>query len=451
LLMHPGALKRRELSCVGQVCFETESKVSPMYIDLVLPLKGEKMSLDELRDLISQRMLPNNPRFTSRVQGTTFIPTDVDLEHHVQELVVPEPGDDEALMKLMSTLTNEGLDPARPLWASFLVNQGDEKQYMVIRMHHCIGDGVSLATATMNMSDNLFNKNNAPESSTSGRNRQKRGTGGCCFKFFSFFKILLWILIGMPLVLLKWISVTLINIQPPELFKDTQEPSAGKHVAWNTKTIYVEDIKGIAAKVGKKATFNDVMLAVVAGAFDRYTVYAEKEVKETDMIISIPVDIRRTAPKSMGNKVGGYMIQLPMGVKDPFKRCRDIYKRTSAVKKLPEQYASYWLFLMLSYLPVFIVRPVFKQMSNQVNCVVTNVRGAPSSYSYLGREVSRLIGFIPPPNPVPIGIAISSLDGEVNVTIKAERSLIQSPAKFIQFVHEEIEAMRQDTITKKEQ
>ena len=83
LLMHPGALKRRELSCVGQVCFETESKVSPMYIDLVLPLKGEKMSLDELRDLISQRMLPNNPRFTSRVQGTTFIPTDVDLEHHV--------------------------------------------------------------------------------------------------------------------------------------------------------------------------------------------------------------------------------------------------------------------------------------------------------------------------------------------------------------------------------
>lgn len=44
----------------------------------------------------------------------------------------------------------------------------------------------------------------------------------------------------------------------------------------------------------------------------------------------------------MGNKIGGYMVQLPTGIQDPFKRCKAIYKKTHAVKKLPEQYASYW-------------------------------------------------------------------------------------------------------------
>lgn len=109
------------------------------------------------------------------------------------------------------------------------------------------------------------------------------------------------------------------------------------------------------------------------------------------------------------------------------------------------------MFLVLSYLPLFIVRPLFKQMSNQVNVVVTNVRGSSNSYSYKGREVTRIIGFIPPPNPVPVGIAVSSLAGLVNITIKSDPSVIKDPVKFIEFVHEEIDAMRQDTIKKKDQ
>lgn len=44
----------------------------------------------------------------------------------------------------------------------------------------------------------------------------------------------------------------------------------------------------------------------------------------------------------MGNKIGGYMIKLPLGIEDPIKRSLKIYKRTKTVKKLPEQYTVYW-------------------------------------------------------------------------------------------------------------
>lgn len=109
------------------------------------------------------------------------------------------------------------------------------------------------------------------------------------------------------------------------------------------------------------------------------------------------------------------------------------------------------MFLILSYFPVALVRPIFKQMNNQVDCIITNVRGSPSSYYYKGREVSRLIGFIPPPNPVPIGIAISSLSGKVNITIKADKKIIADPYQFIEFVHEELESMTQEIVNKKDQ
>ena len=144
----------------------------------------------------------------------------------------------------------------------------------------------------------------------------------------------------------------------------------------------------------------------------------------------------------MGNKIGGYLMNLPLGIRDHKKRCKQIVTQTAGSKRLPEQYASYWMFVLLSYCPMSLVKPLFHRMSRQVNCVVTNVRGSEKSYFYEGREVRRLIGFIPPPDGVPIGVAISSLAGQVNISVKADRGLIRDPMKFVQFIHDELDSMR---------
>lgn len=78
-------------------------------------------------------------------------------------------------------------------------------------MHHCIGDGVSLAAATMNMSDHLYQ--NKPREQS-----KKPSKMTCCANFLALFKVLLWILIGLPLVILKWITVLLFKKGTPELF-----------------------------------------------------------------------------------------------------------------------------------------------------------------------------------------------------------------------------------------
>lgn len=78
-------------------------------------------------------------------------------------------------------------------------------------MHHSMGDGVSLATVTMKMSDNLFQN---PKEQL----KKKRKFCGCCFQFFFLLKILLWILFGFPLVIFKYLSVLLFSSNNSELF-----------------------------------------------------------------------------------------------------------------------------------------------------------------------------------------------------------------------------------------
>lgn len=84
--MHPTSVKLHELSGVGKVFYDTENKTTPMYIDLIMPVHGDQLSLEELQDLLAQRLLPNNPRFSCRIENGSFVPTDVDLSIHVNFL-----------------------------------------------------------------------------------------------------------------------------------------------------------------------------------------------------------------------------------------------------------------------------------------------------------------------------------------------------------------------------
>ena len=65
------------------------------------------------------------------------------------------------------------------------------------------------------MSDNVFNRDKQND-------KQKKPTKpkpSAFQKFLGFLKILLWIIIGLPMVIIKWITVLAFNTKTPELFE----------------------------------------------------------------------------------------------------------------------------------------------------------------------------------------------------------------------------------------
>ena len=113
-----------------------------------------------LREVIEQRMLRYD-RFRQRVvesgrplQGLRWeADPDFDLERHLVREELPAPGDEAALQRRVSDLASEPLDPDHPLWRFHLIQEFGGGSALITRVHHCIGDGISMVHAMLSLTD----------------------------------------------------------------------------------------------------------------------------------------------------------------------------------------------------------------------------------------------------------------------------------------------------------
>lgn len=115
---------------------------------------GAQVTLADLRRVVGEN-LHLSPRATQRLgrlPGTRawawVEDDDFDLDHHLEEVVAPPPGDRSALDRVCGDVLVRQLDRRHPLWAMTLVHglQGG-RQAVVVRIHHAIADG----KATINL------------------------------------------------------------------------------------------------------------------------------------------------------------------------------------------------------------------------------------------------------------------------------------------------------------
>jgi hypothetical protein len=115
---------------------------------------------DTLCERISERLL-KYPRFRQKVVqdalGASWVEDeDFDIHHQVVREKLPRKrGQSEtgALQVRCGELATTPLDPQRPLWQFHLVEHHDGGSALMVRIHHCIGDGISLTSVVMSITD----------------------------------------------------------------------------------------------------------------------------------------------------------------------------------------------------------------------------------------------------------------------------------------------------------
>ena len=119
------------------------------------------VDIKKLKNTLTSRLLTFD-RFTSKLQlSGRFLcwqpDKDFNLDNHIEqhELIAPNPK--KALNDLANTLAETALQQDRPLWKLHLVSYGDSpdtpQTAIVIRIHHCIGDGIALIRVLLSMTD----------------------------------------------------------------------------------------------------------------------------------------------------------------------------------------------------------------------------------------------------------------------------------------------------------
>ena len=147
---------RERMSGVDTAWLRMETPTNLMMIVGVMMFE-EKLDLATVRRVIGARFLAY-PRFRCRAAQDAVgawweSDGDPDMTWHVRK----HPGRGRmgkaALENLVSDLASTPLDFSRPLWQFHLVEDYEGGSAMILRIHHCIADGIALISVMLSITD----------------------------------------------------------------------------------------------------------------------------------------------------------------------------------------------------------------------------------------------------------------------------------------------------------
>ena len=400
----------------------------------------DRMDLATLRRLWQERVIEAGggeryPRFTKRVvtgpRGVCWQEHfDFDIAEHVFEAPVAEEIDSkEKLQDYVGELASKPLPRELPLWQLQLIPElAPDVSAVITRIHHCMADGIALVPVLFSLMDrddpavDAFANPQPAEvgAGKSGRNKIAVGLAAAA--------------VGGPVLLGKAIAPRDKSpLHGPEC-------SGTKRVAWSDE-IDLGTIKELKNVLG--ATVNDVLMACVAGAFQRY---AESHLHEPlkRFRVSMPVNVRwPTEPLLMENRFATVLLKLPIGVRDVRQRVLATKQRMDRLKRSVEPIVMFGAQnILLHTLPSKVGRKLVNFYANKTTCVLTNVPGPQVPVSAGGRRVRGMVFWVPQRDLIGIGVSIFSLAGSLRVGVIADTALLPDPGALIAAFEDEFEALR---------
>ena len=155
-------MRRERMSTVDTAWLRMDSPGNLMMIVSVL-MFDKPLDIARFKHTMVSRFLPYS-RFRSRVvqdiTGAWWHEQEIDLDDHIihTRLGPAKPDNKAELEALVGNLSATPLDPSKPLWQMHLVDNcvgedGKKRQAVIIRIHHCIADGVALVGVLLSMFD----------------------------------------------------------------------------------------------------------------------------------------------------------------------------------------------------------------------------------------------------------------------------------------------------------
>jgi len=188
--------------------------------------------------------------------------------------------------------------------------------------------------------------------------------------------------------------------------------SGDRRVAWSEHSF--TDARAIRTACG--GTVNDVVLTVLTGAVMRYLKLHKESVRNRYFRVMVPVNLRQADDRgTLGNCVSILPVTLPLFIKDPVERLRQISAQTEAMKHahVAELIGAgiSWLGALPAPLQALAGRlPLLSTPVPIVHMVATNVPGPQVPLYANGRRLLTLYPYVPAGWDVGMGLAIQSYD-----------------------------------------
>ena len=396
-------------------------------------------------------------RFRQRVeeQGgqARWVDHDVDIREHVVREKLPrhKGGAQAALQKRIGELAMTPLDRARPLWQMHLVEDYEGGSALIIRIHHCIADGIALIAVTLSLVDGgaappprsrrsvpadaeawIADHLVKPLAAAAVRALERAGDGAA--------RSLALLLDPQKGVHgsrdLAHTAYQLVRDAAALLLMPDDSPTRLKGKPGNTKRVAwcpplpLDEVKAIGKALN--CSVNDVLLSCVAGAIGQYLRTQGDEVTGVEIRAMIPVNLRPLEhAHKLGNQFGLAPLVLPVGSANPIERVYEERRRMDALKGSTQPLLAFAVLAVAGLLVKPAQDLLMNQFRSKTTAVMTNVPGPREKLQFLGSTLEQVMFWVPQSGDIGLGVSVLSYGGNVQFGVMSDTLLCPDPQDII--------------------
>ena len=444
----------RQLSALDAQFLHVESATTFGHVGAIVVLDpatapGAQISLDDVRDLLEARLHLAGPLRQRLVQVPLGLgrpywvdDPDFDIEFHLREVTLPEPGDDRQLAEQVARIHARPLDRTRPMWEMYLIHGvSGGRSAVYSKVHHAAIDGLSGAEILETILDTTpeareVEPPDQPWQPARTPNRLELLEHGLQSLVREPQEIVRSLPRALPHLLdlpgaasipgaraISELSAALLQRaaaaadgEPPRrTLSAPRTPLNGPitaHRRFAFGSVPLEDVKRVKDASGM--TVNDVVMALCTSVLRRWLLDHDA-LPTVPIVAAVPVSIRTDDPEvEQGNELSVMFAQLPTHVADPAERLRLVQDALAEAKQHFEAVPATILQDLSALVPTALsglaARAFFRMAAAPgppVNLFVSNVPGPQLPLYVAG---ARVLGVYPVS-------AVSDLTGGLNITL----------------------------------
>jgi diacylglycerol O-acyltransferase / wax synthase len=458
-------MARHSMPAADAAWLHMDRAANPMVVNALVWF-DEPLDWEATREVFRQRIVERFPRFRQRVTEPLGRPAfedgpQFDLDQHLHRLALPAPGDQATLQELIGDLITPPLDRSRPLWHAYLIEGFGAGCALLVRIHHCIADGIALARVMLSLTDGARDDGIESRPPTAGdasraplRSLLRSGAGA-----LSASRRIAGTAVHEGLESLAHPqhaahlagvvaqdAGTLAKLLAAPADADTvlRQPLHGaRRVAWSAP-FPLERIK--AAGRRSEGTVNDVLVAAVTGALRDYL--EQRDSLPEEVHVMVPFNLRpldQPVKSDLGNDFALILLPLPVGIENAGERLRDVRMRMDTVKHSHEGPISYGILSGLGLTPAQVEHRLIGFFSSKASAVVTNVPGPREPVYLAGTPVSGVLVWAPCSGSIGMTVSIFSYAGEVTVGFMADVAVVPDPQPLVKAFDRELRTLCRGT------
>lgn len=413
-------------------------------------LFAERVDLKTLKFVVGSRMLCFH-RFRQRVAVGGGAPRwesdpNFDIDWHVRRIGLPDGGHTQnahSLEEIAGDLISTPLDPTKPMWQFHLIDGVNGGSAILIRIHHCYGDGFALMHVIESITDIDPGKPRlANELASAGPSRGawERVLGPVTETVGDTLRAALAVAdLGRDLFAhparaidyarigadLAYEAAVIAGMTPDSATRLKGALGVMKRTAWS-KPLSLLEAKAVAQAF--ECSVNDVLVSCATGALRNYLLEQGEQVEDAEVRALVPVNLRPPGPiTELGNCFGLVFLSLPIGIEGQAERVREVHERMEALKRSQQPRVALGILAGMGVAPDFLKERVLEALAANASAVITNMRGPDAPRYIAGKRIARQMFWVPQSGGIGIGLSILSYAGAVSFGVVTDARRVPNP------------------------